>query len=147
MTTAVVLELPGKGAYAPTKFGCRSGSFIKTKLPGEGKYSWVYEGKVYELSDPKQISAFNAMCEKIVPHCHRRRMRVIPRVFILPEVEKKEESPMIITRSSESYQVADTPSFEDEPLPVAKKKRAKRKVAIKSDSPPSLALATPPSGE
>jgi hypothetical protein len=88
MTTALVLELPGKGAYAPNKFGCMYGNFIKSNIAGASKPMWIYEGRTYDASVPEQIENFNNMCAKIVPHCYSMRMHVVPKIVRIPQSQE-----------------------------------------------------------
>lgn len=91
-----ILEIPDRGAYSPNKFGCRYGDFIKHQIKGEHKPSWIFEDKIYELQDPLQLKEFNDVCAKVIPHCHQRKMRVIPRIItILQEEETIKKSPKI----------------------------------------------------
>jgi hypothetical protein len=88
-TIGIVLELPGKGAFAPDKIGSRYGNFMRTRIPGEVNTTHTFGGRIYNPADPKEAAEFNQMCEETIPYCHRRRMRVIPRIVQLPEAKKK----------------------------------------------------------
>lgn len=92
MATAAILELPGKGAFAPNKFGCRHGSFIKTDIPGKISPLWIYEGKLYSTAKEADIKDFNEMCAEVIPHCHRRKMRVVPRIIHLPTKKRAKKA-------------------------------------------------------
>lgn len=84
----IVLEYPDRGGSAPNKYGTRYEPFLKTKVEGVDKPLHIYAGRVYDPSDPKDLKDFNEDCAKVVEHCHRRRMRVIPRLI---DIEEKKE--------------------------------------------------------
>lgn len=94
MSQRIVLELPGKGAYAPNKFGCLHGDFIKTNILNSDliKPIWIFGSRVYDPTDQKDAHDFNEMCAKVIPHCHQvMRMPVVPRIFNIVEPEKVAE--------------------------------------------------------
>jgi len=85
-----ILELPNKGAFAPNKFGCRHGDFIKIEIPDEKLPAWVFNAKIYDLENDKERDQFNKICEEVIPHCHQRKMRVIVRIILIESEEKSE---------------------------------------------------------
>ena len=90
-TTVAVLELPGKGTFAPNKFGSGKGDFLKTDIPGQPQPLWIFKGKLYPIAKQEEIDEFNEMCATLVPHCHRRKLRVTPRILIIPGDAKPRE--------------------------------------------------------
>lgn len=90
---AIVLELPGKGAYAPNKFGCRHGDFMKTNVEGQKSPMWIFNSRIFKLSNPKDIEDFNALSEALIPHCYSRQMRIIPRFIHIPSAEAPIQAP------------------------------------------------------
>jgi hypothetical protein len=93
MNSHLVLVLPGKGAYAPNKFGCRYGDFIKTPIPGSSSPIWIYEGRTYDASNAADVAQFNKMCAEVIPHCYDLRMKVIPMILQIatPQVSQQKE--------------------------------------------------------
>jgi hypothetical protein len=91
MKTALILELPGKGAFAPGKIGTSHGNYLKTNIPGQQYPAWAWEGKLYSTDCEKDVAAFNEVCSKIIPHSHQRKMRCIVRIISLPENELSQE--------------------------------------------------------
>ena len=91
MKTALILELPDKGAFAPGKIGTSHGNYLKTNIPGQQYPAWAWEGKLYSTDCEKDVAAFNEVCAKIIPHSHQRKMRCIVRIISLPENELSQE--------------------------------------------------------
>ncbi len=127
--TAAVLELPGKGNFAPNKFGSRYGAFIKTNIPGKEKALWIFKSKLYDVTKQEDIDEFNEMCANVIPNCYKViKLAPIPRFIVLPEEVNK-------TTSKKGYEPENKQTKEP------KKKKGK---ASASPTPPALAI--PPSG-
>lgn len=105
--TIAILELPGKGAFAPDKFGSRYGNFMKTRIPGEVNPTWIWGPKMFDLNKPADIEEFNAVCAETIPHCHRRKMRVVPRIVVI-EVASKPRKPRKTNEKPPASQNANT---------------------------------------
>jgi len=95
MRTAAILEVPGKGAYAPQKIGLSHGYFLKTDIPGDPSPRWIWMGKIYSTTKAADIEEFNEVCEKIIPLAHRKRVRCVARLISLPSPKKKKGSPSL----------------------------------------------------
>ena len=89
MPTYLAIEVPGKGAYAPGKIGCRHGSFIKTTIPGHPSPVWAFGGRFYRADIHEEVEAFNKLAQEIIPSCYSRskRIRVSVRAIMLPDEE------------------------------------------------------------
>lgn len=127
--TAAVLELPGKGNFAPNKFGSRYGAFIKTNIPGQKKAIWIFKSKLYDVTKQEDIDEFNEMCANVIPNCYKViKLTPTPRLIVLPEEAKKPTN-----------KKGDKPETNQTKEPKKKKGKA-------SATPTPPALAIPPSG-
>ena len=79
--TYLVIALPNKGAYAPNKFGCLYGDFIKTDIKGQDNPLWIFKSKLYDVSSDADIKEFNDACLTLIPHCHLYKLRAIPMII------------------------------------------------------------------
>lgn len=104
MATVLTIEVPGKGAYAPGKIGCRYGSFIKTKIPGSPDPIWAFQGKFFRADIPEEVEAFNALAQEIIPNCYSRskRIRVSARAIILPDEKPAKKQAKKATKAAKA---------------------------------------------
>lgn len=116
MKTAVIIELPDKGAFAPNKIGTSHGNFLKTNIPNQKNPSWIWEGKLYSTTDEKDISEFNTVCAKILPHAHRRRLRCVVRLVAIPAKKRATKAPKAkIEKASEKRKAPSLPPLSTPP--------------------------------